>query len=406
MAGVEKLVAHLIAVGISDVAMATIYAEGLVSEGCDSIELLEELEQSELVSDYGFKKFHARQVAKAALRKSVPKGQTPPEGVPPPARVGSLELPMGSVELKTTEIIGRGASGIVCRATLKLESGGSEEVAAKILAPGASAREHEKFQKEFEISVHAAQRCAGACRIYGCVRHENALCIVMKLYKHDFVHLLDTYRCPSASVDQTGTATLVRGTSKRLALDLPEAIEYGMQIARALAELHAAKVIVQDLKPGNILCDAEDQLVIADFGISALTESTITSVASKSGFGTPSYMAPEQVDRELGKVSSATDIWAWACIMVEMLTGLNPWFGLRQNQIICEIAVKGNPPPLPDTLLIDVDDDIVGQFMECVGAAGAQYGLRFNCPKLEALGVNADVDIQIPDKTFVKVGFV
>ena len=56
-----------------------------------------------------------------------------------------------------------------------------------------------------------------------------------------------------------------------------------------------------------------------------------------------------------------------------------------------------------DTLLVDIDDDAVGQFMESVGVAGAQYGLSFNWSKLEALSVNADMAIRKPDGTFVKV---
>ncbi len=53
-----------------------------------------------------------------------------------------------------------------------------------------------------------------------------------------------------------------------------------------------------------------------------------------------------------------------------------------------------------DTLLIDVDDGTVQQFMDSVDAVGAAYGLSFNCSKLEALSVNAAADIQKPDKTF------
>ncbi len=57
-----------------------------------------------------------------------------------------------------------------------------------------------------------------------------------------------------------------------------------------------------------------------------------------------------------------------------------------------------------DTLLIDVDDGAIEQFMDCVGKAGAEYGLTFNWKKLEAMAVNTVADIQKPDKSFVKVG--
>ena len=69
----------------------------------------------------------------------------------------------------------------------------------------------------------------------------------------------------------------------RQPLPLPEAMDKLLQIATCLAELHAANVRVQDLKPGNILLDEEGKLVLADFGLASLIIKTIQTVASSAG---------------------------------------------------------------------------------------------------------------------------
>ena len=114
----------------------------------------------------------------------------------------------------------------------------------------------------------------------------------------------------------------------RIALPLREAHTYLLQIAKALAELHAIGICVRDLKPSNLLEDDFGRLVVADFGVAMLAGATLTSTASQtgSGAGTVFYMAPEQHDsEEFGVVTCQADIWAWGCVAVEMLSGVIPW---------------------------------------------------------------------------------
>ena len=79
----------------------------------------------------------------------------------------------------TDTLVGRGGSGIVTRGWLTQPDGERVEVAIKALAPGASEREIQQFQKEFTISWTASQRCPCACVIYGCCHRGTDLCLVI-----------------------------------------------------------------------------------------------------------------------------------------------------------------------------------------------------------------------------------
>jgi serine/threonine-protein kinase len=124
------------------------------------------------------------------------------------------------------------------------------------------------------------------------------------------------------------------------------------QILAALAQLHAEGIVVQDLKPGNILMDERDRLVISDFGLAVAIGATTTVATTQStnapGGGTPAFMAPEQYDPDtFGKVSQKTDMWALGCVVIEMLTGFAPWRGKREREIMFQVTMKQQAPPVP-----------------------------------------------------------
>ncbi|HUS06020.1 MAG TPA: protein kinase [Bryobacteraceae bacterium] len=100
-------------------------------------------------------------------------------------------------------------------------------------------------------------------------------------------------------------------------LAINTALLYALQIAAALVEAHAKGIVHRDLKPGNIMVGRSGVKVL-DFGLArSCQDETIT--ASRMIVGTPAYMAPEQ--RE-GKSSDARmDIYAFGCVLYEMLTG-------------------------------------------------------------------------------------
>jgi len=92
---------------------------------------------------------------------------------------------------------------------------------------------------------------------------------------------------------------------------------FSRQIASALVEAHSKGIVHRDLKPGNIMI-GRTGIKVLDFGLArSLQDETVT--ASQMIVGTPAYMAPEQ--REGKPVDARTDIYAFGCVLYEMLTG-------------------------------------------------------------------------------------
>jgi eukaryotic-like serine/threonine-protein kinase len=100
---------------------------------------------------------------------------------------------------------------------------------------------------------------------------------------------------------------------------IPEttALQYASQIAAALAEAHAKGIVHRDLKPGNIMI-ANSGVKVLDFGLASL-QGDQTLTGERMVMGTPAYMAPEQ--REAKPADARTDIFAFGCVLYEMLTG-------------------------------------------------------------------------------------
>ena len=236
----------------------------------------------------------------------------------------------------TDAVVGLGGSGIVRKGTLRRADGRVVNVAIKQLQAGATENEERRFVKEFTISCRASARCPRACVMYGCVRNDGALCLVMKLYPQSLHEFLDARRSPD-------------GSNYARPLSYGQAVALTEQILEGLVQLHAANIVIRDLKPKNVLMDERGQLVISDFGLAAMLTSTLVSASSAGGGGgTPGYMAPEQYDPDtFGSVSPKTDMWALGCIVVELLSGFPPWRGIQPMQIMMAVAVKKQKPPVP-----------------------------------------------------------
>ncbi len=120
------------------------------------------------------------------------------------------------------------------------------------------------------------------------------------------------------------------------ALGVEEALEIAMQIARGLEAAHDRGIVHRDLKPGNIKITPDGLLKVLDFGLAKPTQAeggdagdelgltlspTLTVAGTEVGviLGTAPYMSPEQVRGE--PVDRRTDVWAFGCVLYEMLTG-------------------------------------------------------------------------------------
>ena len=109
-------------------------------------------------------------------------------------------------------------------------------------------------------------------------------------------------------------------------LPLEYAAHLLQQIGHALAAAHAANVLHRDLKPANIMlqrtADGREYARLIDFGIASVRESVARTETRTMVAGTLSYMAPEQLE---GRVSAASDVYAFAVVAYELVTGRRPF---------------------------------------------------------------------------------
>jgi eukaryotic-like serine/threonine-protein kinase len=124
-------------------------------------------------------------------------------------------------------------------------------------------------------------------------------------------------------------------------LDIPQAIAYAIEIARALGAAHERLIVHRDVKPQNVLIGAEGGAKITDFGIArSLTEEGLT-VAGRV-LGTTDYVSPEQA---LGHpVTGQSDLYSLGVVLYEMLTGEVPFRG----ETPVAVAMRHVREELPD----------------------------------------------------------
>jgi serine/threonine protein kinase len=138
------------------------------------------------------------------------------------------------------------------------------------------------------------------------------------------------------------------------AIPLDEALPIAKQIAEALEAAHEHGIIHRDLKPANIKLKSDGTVKVLDFGLAKAAEGssirpdlsvspTITSPAMTMGgviLGTAAYMSPEQAKGRA--VDKRTDIWAFGCVLFEMLTRKRAFQGEDVSDTLAEI-IKGEP---------------------------------------------------------------
>jgi WD40 repeat protein len=131
------------------------------------------------------------------------------------------------------------------------------------------------------------------------------------------------------------------------------AAELAEAIARGVERIHAAGVIHRDLKPGNILLDAEGTPKLGDFGLAKIPAEDPGLTRTGAILGSPSYMAPEQAEGDGARVGPSADVYALGAIFYELLTGRPPFRApsaletLRQVQGAEPVAPSGLVPGLP-----------------------------------------------------------
>jgi serine/threonine protein kinase len=240
-----------------------------------------------------------------------------------------------------TAHLGSGGMGDVYQATdTKL----GRDVAIKLL-PAAFASDPERLTRfRREAQALAALNHLNIAQIYGIEDSGGTSCIVMEL------------------VDgETLQARIQRGP-----IAMTEALSIAKQIAEALEAAHDKGVIHRDLKPGNIMLD-DGKVKVLDFGLAKAYDGrpansdlslspTMTSIAATSAgviLGTAAYMSPEQAKGRA--VDRRTDIFAFGCVLYEMLTGKKAFDGEDVTDILgAVLRVEPDWSQLPDGLPADL----------------------------------------------------
>jgi hypothetical protein len=114
---------------------------------------------------------------------------------------------------------------------------------------------------------------------------------------------------------------------ERVGLDAAETVAMGIQVARALAGMHAAGVVHRDLKPSNLMLVDRDvaRVKLVDFGIARRSNEGNRLTSTGALVGTAGYMSPEQARGDNLHVDARSDLFALGCVVHECLTGEAPF---------------------------------------------------------------------------------
>jgi serine/threonine protein kinase len=209
------------------------------------------------------------------------------------------------------------------------------EVAIKVL-PAAVANDPERLARfEREARVLASLNHPHIAQVYGLEGSAGTPALVMELVEGP---------------------TLAQLVSRNADSPMPLAtvLTIGRQIADGLDAAHEKGIIHRDLKPGNIALTPQGDVKILDFGVAKTIHdaATTAAVATDAGamLGTPAYMSPEQA-RGLA-IDKRTDIWAFGCVLYELLTGRRPFAGTTASDSIAavlehepDLTIVGAPLP-------------------------------------------------------------
>lgn len=197
------------------------------------------------------------------------------------------------------------------------------EVAVKVLLPGSAQDEGflERFRAEARHSGGLSHPNIGTVHDFG--EEDGSAFLVMELLQGEPL------------------STLIR---ERAPLPQAEVTEILYQAALALQAAHEADVVHRDVKPANIVVDANGYAKLTDFGIArALNEAPLTQTGEV--LGTPHYLAPEQAKGEAA--GPLSDVYALAVVGYEMITGQRPFSG--DTLVTTALAHISQPaPPLSD----------------------------------------------------------
>jgi serine/threonine-protein kinase len=227
-------------------------------------------------------------------------------------------------------IIASGGMGAVWRA----DDGRLERtVAVKVLHAGLDGSQRPRERFESEAKILAKLKGPGCVEVYDFGEQQDGdrtvLFLVMEL------------------VEGMSLAELLHREKR---LDPARTMRFMAEAAEALAGAHRAGVVHRDIKPGNILIDADDRVKVVDFGISLFAN---RSRLTPSGdvLGTAPYVSPEQL-RDKG-VTGSSDLYSLGAVAYECLAGTPP-FNAEDPAAVIHGHLYTEPPALPGDVPVEV----------------------------------------------------
>ena len=144
------------------------------------------------------------------------------------------------------------------------------------------------------------------------------------------------------------------------------------KVARGVQYAHGQGILHRDLKPGNVLLDGRGEPLVSDFGLAKWLDTSSHLTRTLTIFGTPGYIAPEQVNGSSGKLGPTSDVYSLGAILFDLLTGRPPFLGEHALKVIQQASEK--PAPKLRTLMPGLDRDLETICAKCLEREpGARY---------------------------------
>ncbi len=234
--------------------------------------------------------------------------------------------------------LGEGGVAKVFRARPVDNDGLPPEVALKVLKP--EIVEHRNIVASFEYEMRVLSR----------LDHPA----VMRMYDNGATH-----RTVWAAVQLVEGTPFDEELTRRGKLSEREALGYGIQILEALDHVHGRGYVHRDLKPGNLMLDGE-QLVLMDFGTAVKSSSTIDYEGGL--YGTVPYLSPEQVMQK-PRIDGRSDLYAVGVMLYRMVVGKRPFQGLRDDVLRAHVELD---PPQPNSHKARISAEFEALILQCL----------------------------------------